>query len=92
MKKALYKTNSWFKGILFQFCDTNVLLKEIKVIESLLTKMSIPVISSSVAMIKMMEMPPSSATIHYIKSLISKNYIFPKKVISSLTTYLLSFK
>ena len=51
--KGLYKTNAWFKGILFQFCDKTANLKEIKVIESLLSKMTIPVISSSVALIKM---------------------------------------
>ena len=51
--KSLYKTNAWFKGVLFQFCDKATSSREISVIESLLSKMSIPVISSSVALIKM---------------------------------------
>jgi len=25
--KALYKTNAWFKGVLFQFCDKNANLR-----------------------------------------------------------------
>lgn len=54
LKKALYKTNAWFKGIMFEFCTEQTLLREIKVIESLISKMSIPVISASVAMLKLM--------------------------------------
>jgi len=90
--KALYKTNAWFKGILFQFCDKSTNQRELKVIESLLSKMSIPVISSSVALIKMTEMEPSSAILHYLRALVSKNYSFPKKVLTVLTNYLLQFE
>lgn len=91
MIKALYKTNAWFKGVLFQFCEKDTNLREVKVIESLLSKISIPVISSSVALIKMTEMTPSSAILHYLKALVSKNYSFPKKVLSVLTNYLIQF-
>ena len=91
MKKALYKTNAWFKGVMFQFCAKNVLSREISVIESLLSKMTIPVISSSVALIKLSELEPTAASIHYIKALISKSYNFPKKVIIIITQYLLNF-
>jgi essential nuclear protein 1 len=90
--KALYKTNAWFKGILFQFCDKEANLREVKVIESLLTKMTIPVISSSVALIKMTEMAPCSAVLHYLKALVGKNYSFPKKVLSVLASYLIQFE
>jgi hypothetical protein len=27
LKKALYKTNAWFKGIMFEFCAENTLLR-----------------------------------------------------------------
>lgn len=89
--KALYKTNAWFKGVLFQFCDKETNLREVKVIESLITKITIPVISSSVALIKMTEMPPTSPVLHYLRALVSKNYSFPKKVLTVLTSYLLQF-
>jgi len=39
---------------MFEFCQPDTLLRETKVIESLLSKMSIPVISASVAMLKLM--------------------------------------
>jgi hypothetical protein len=54
--------------------------------------MSIPVISTSVALIKMTEMEPSTAIFHYLKVLANKNYSFPKKVLSLLTSYLLKFE
>lgn len=34
-------------------------------------------------------MPPSSAILHYLKALVSKNYSFPKRVLIVLTEYLL---
>lgn len=54
--------------------------------------MSIPVISSSVALIKMTEMEPTTAIFHYLKVLVNKNYSFPKKVLVLLTGYLLKFE
>jgi essential nuclear protein 1 len=27
LKKAMYKTNAWFKGIMFEFCAENTLLR-----------------------------------------------------------------
>jgi essential nuclear protein 1 len=91
LKKALYKTNAWFKGILFKFCDASTLLREISVIESLISKMSIPVISSAVAIIKLTEHAPTTATIHYLKAFINKAYNLPRKVITGMVNYFLSF-
>jgi hypothetical protein len=53
--------------------------------------MSIPVISASVAMLKLMELPPTSPVIHYLSALLNKHYTLPKRVLSTLTTFLLSF-
>lgn len=91
LKKALYKTNAWFKGIMFELCNEHTLLREVKVIESLLSKMSIPVISASVAMLKLMELPASVPSIHYLSALLNKHYTLPRRVLTSLSEYLLSF-
>ena len=60
-------------------------------IESLISKMSIPVISASVAMLKLMEMQPTTSVIHYLSAFLNKHYTLPKRVLSSLTQYLLRF-
>lgn len=59
--------------------------------ESLLTKMSIPVISASVAMLKLMDLPFSTPSIHYLSALLNKHYTLPKRVLTRLSEYLLSF-
>jgi essential nuclear protein 1 len=91
LKKALYKTNAWFKGIMFELCDEGTLMREVKVVESLLSKMSIPVISASVAMLKLMETPPSTPSIHYLSALLNKHYTLPRRVLTRMTEFLLSF-
>ena len=92
LKKALYKTNAWFKGVMFEFCSEATLLRETKVIESLLSKMSIPVITASVAMLKLLEMPPTNPIIHYLSAFLNKHYTLPKRVLTAITEYLLAFK
>lgn len=91
LKKALYKTNAWFKGVMFELCDEHTTSKEVKVVESILSKMSIPVISASVAMLKLMDLSPSSPAIHYLSALLNKHYTLPKRVLTRLLEYLLSF-
>ena len=53
--------------------------------------MTIPVISSSVALIKLTEKEPTTAVLHYLLAIVSKHYNFPKRVISTITQYLLKF-
>jgi essential nuclear protein 1 len=92
LKKAMYKTNAWFKGIMFEMCTEETLMRETKVVESLLSKMSIPVISASVAMLKLMDVTPTTPSLHYLAALLNKHYTLPKRVLSRLVEYLLSFK
>lgn len=54
--------------------------------------MSIPVISASVAMLKLMEIAPTTPSLHYLAALLNKHYTLPKRVLSRLTEYLLQFK
>ncbi len=54
--------------------------------------MSIPVISASVAMLKLMDLPPSTPTTHYLAALLNKHYTLPRRVLTRLTEYLLAFK
>ena len=60
--------------------------------EAILSQMSIPVISSAVALIKLMSLQPCNATMHYLLALINKHYNLPKKAIDDITKYLLKFQ
>jgi hypothetical protein len=53
--------------------------------------MSIPVISASVAMLKLMEMQPTTPVIHYLSAFLNKHYTLPKRVLNSMVEYLLAF-
>jgi len=54
--------------------------------------MSIPVITASVGMLKLMEMPPTTPVIHYLSAFLNKHYTLPKRVLTAITDYLLSFE
>lgn len=77
---------------MFELCEEGTLLREVKVVESLLSKMSIPMISASVAMLKLMDLPPCTPAIHYLSALLNKHYTLPRRVLTRLTDYLLAFQ
>lgn len=56
LRKAIYKTNAWFQAVVLFFCQNNATSREIQIVETLLKQMSIPPLSSAVAMIKMTQM------------------------------------
>ena len=53
--------------------------------------MSIPVISASVAMLKLMDLPVTTSVIHYLSAFLNKHYTLPKRVLNDLVRYMLSF-
>lgn len=91
LRKAIYKTNAWFQAVVLYFCQNNATSREIQIVETLLKQMSIPPLSSAVAMIKMAQMDPNPAIIHFLKALIEKKYKLPKRVIDSLSEFFLKF-
>lgn len=57
LKKALYKPAAFFKGILFPLCESgNCTLKEAAIVGSVIAKVSIPVLHSSAALLRLAEM------------------------------------
>ena len=42
-------------------------------------------------MLKLMETPPSTPSIHYLSALLNKHYTLPRRVLTRMTEYLLSF-
>lgn len=57
IKKALYKPAAWFKGLLFPLItNEKTTIKEAEIIGSIVHKMSIPVVHSSVAILKLTQL------------------------------------
>ncbi|KAH9462663.1 hypothetical protein MJO28_002568 [Puccinia striiformis f. sp. tritici] len=93
LKKSIYKPAAFFKGILFPLCESgSCTLKEAVIIGSILTKVSIPVLHSGAALLKLSAMEYTGPTSVFIRVLLDKKYALPYKVIDGLVFHFLSFK
>ena len=92
LKASLSKPAAFFKSILFPLCESSTCtLKEAAIIGSAIKKVSIPVLHSSVALLKLSKMPYGTSTSIFIKVLLSKKYALPSKVIEGMIIYFLTF-
>lgn len=92
MKKAIYKPAAFFKGFLFPLCESGTLtLKEAAIVSSVLAKVSIPVLHSAAALLRLAEMEYSGPTSLFIRVLLDKKYALPYKVVDSLIYHFLRF-
>merc|ERR1719498_1346296 len=57
LKRALYKPSAFFKGVLLPLCEGRCSLREALIISSVLQKVSVPMLHSAVAILKLAEMP-----------------------------------
>mmetsp|Transcript_34098 Transcript_34098/g.43817 ORF Transcript_34098/g.43817 Transcript_34098/m.43817 type:complete len:187 (-) Transcript_34098:141-701(-) len=92
LKKAVYKPAAFYKGILLPLAKGgDCTLHEATIIGSVLTKISIPVNHSAVALMKLAEGKYSGATSLFIKLLLNKKYCLPYRVMDSLVAHFLTF-
>ncbi|XP_051852893.1 bystin [Antechinus flavipes] len=93
LKKALFKTGAWFKGILIPLCESGTCtLREAIIVGSIITKCSIPVLHSSAAMLKIAEMEYSGANSIFLRLLLDKKYALPFRVLDALVFHFLAFR
>ena len=93
LKKALYKPAAFFKGILLPICEArDCSLREAAIIGSVLTKVSIPMLHSSAALLKIAEMEYSGVNSLFIRVLLDKKYALPFRVIDALVFHFIRFQ
>ncbi|KAK3842143.1 MAG: Bystin-domain-containing protein [Linnemannia gamsii] len=93
LKKSLYKSKAFFKGILFPLCESGTCtLKEAAVVGSVITKISIPVLHSAAALLRLADMEYTGPNSLFIRVLLDKKYALPYKVIDGLVDHFLRFK
>lgn len=103
LKKALYKPSAWFKGILFPLLNEGqCTLREAQIISSVLTRVSVPVLHSAAALLRLTEIAAeqtysisteaAGATNIFIRTLLEKKYALPYKVIDGLVFHFLRFR
>ena len=93
IKKALYKPAAFFKGFLFPLCESGTCtLKEAAIIGSALTKVSIAVLHSSAAILRLSQMDYTGPNSLFIRILLDKKYALPYKVIDGLVEHFQRFR
>ncbi|GAA5855699.1 hypothetical protein JCM9279_003306 [Rhodotorula babjevae] len=93
LKKAIYKPAAFFKGLLFPLCESGTCtLREAAILGSVLTKVSVPVLHSGAALLKLAEMEYTGPNSVFIRVLLDKKYALPYKVVDALVFHFLRFK
>ncbi|KAJ3057769.1 hypothetical protein HDU99_007139 [Rhizoclosmatium hyalinum] len=92
LKKSLYKPAAFFKGLLLPLCESGqCTLREAAIIGSVVTKVSIPILDSAAAILKIAEMEYSGPNSLFIRILLDKKYALPYKVLDALVFHFLRF-
>ncbi|KAK1439707.1 hypothetical protein QVD17_05527 [Tagetes erecta] len=92
LKKAVYKPAAFNKGIMFPLCESRTCnLREAVIIGSVLQKVSIPPLHSSLALMKLAEMEYGGTTSYFIKLLVEKKYALPYRVIDAMVAHFMRF-
>ncbi|XP_052187941.1 bystin isoform X2 [Diospyros lotus] len=92
LKKSLYKPAAFNKGVLFPLCESRTCnLREAVIIGSIIQKVSIPPLHSSVALLKLAEMEYCGTTSYFMKLLIEKKYALPYRVLDAMVAHFMKF-
>ena len=102
LKKSIYKPAAFFKGFLFPLVDSGTCtLREAHIISSVLIRVSIPVLHSAAALMRLTEIAAEQASVLtegggatniFIRVLLEKKYALPYKVIDNLVFHFLRFR
>ncbi|KAA8497353.1 Bystin [Porphyridium purpureum] len=89
LKKALFKPQAFFKGVLFELCEPSSMctLREAVIVGSVVSKVSIPMLHSAAALLRIAELPYSGANSVFIRVLLDKKYTLPYKVVDALVDH-----
>jgi len=103
LKKSLYKPAAFFKGFLFPLLtEGNCTLREATIVSSVLVRVSVPVLHSAAALLRLTEIAAeqtsilssegAGATNIFLRVLLEKKYALPYKVIDGLVFHFLRFR
>ncbi len=92
LRKSLFKSGAFFKGIILPLCESgNCTLREAVIIGSVMGKNHIPLLHSCAAILKIAEMDYSGANSVFLHILINKKYALPYRVVDGLVYHFLKF-
>jgi len=89
--KTIFKPAAFFKGLLLPLAEDGCTPREAVIFSSILSRASIPVPHSAVALMKLARMEYSGPTLLFMKTLLNKKYSLPYKVVDALVEYFCQF-
>ncbi|GEQ70714.1 hypothetical protein JCM33374_g4393 [Metschnikowia sp. JCM 33374] len=92
IKKSLYKPAAFFKGFLLPLVDSLCSVREATIAASVLAKVSVPVLHSSVALTQLLQREFRPASTVFIRVLIEKKYALPYQTLDELVFYFMRFR
>ncbi|ODV77790.1 Bystin-domain-containing protein [Suhomyces tanzawaensis NRRL Y-17324] len=92
LKKSLYKPAAFFKGFLLPLVDSFCSVREATIAASVLAKVSVPVLHSSVALTQLLQREFKPSTTVFVRVLIEKKYALPYQTIDELVFYFMRFR
>jgi essential nuclear protein 1 len=101
LKKSLYKPAAFFKGFLFPLVSSGATLREASIISGVLARVSIPVLHSAAALLRLCEIAAEQSVDHaesagaanvFIRVLLEKKYALPYKAVDALVFHFLRFR
>lgn len=101
LKKALYKPAAFFKGFLFPLVSDGATLREASIISGVLARVSIPVLHSAAALLRLCEIAAEQSSVNsesagaaniFIRVLLEKKYALPYKAVDALVFHFLRFR
>lgn len=97
LKKALYKPAAFYRGLVIPLCadapgDSSATLREATIVASVLGRMTVPVLHSAAALLRLSEQPYSGPRSVFIKTLLDKRYALPARVVDAVFAYFMRFE
>jgi len=92
LRKACYKPAAFYKGIILPMCEAgDCTLREATIVGSVIRHVSLPVLHSAVALLKIAQMPYSGANSIFMRIIIEKKYALPYRVLDGVVNHFCSF-
>lgn len=92
IKKSLYKPGAFFKGFILPLVSDHCTVREATIAASVLSKVSVPVLHSSVALVQLAQRDFLPASTVFIRVLIEKKYALPYQTLDELVFYFMRFR
>ena len=93
MRKAAYKPDAFYKGLLLPLCASgDCTLREAVIAASVLARASLPPLPSAAALLRLADMPFTGINSFFIRALIDKRYALPYRVVDALVDHFSNFE